>query len=188
MSGKTQLALIAVDQIDQHPCLTPADGSFTLVDVGVLDFDGGREAVTYGVERTGGMLCALNASTVSASAVSFLPRKCFVDAGAACLVRALFPEVNPIASQVIVLEGEFRIDVAALAWHALSIGEAGVEGGAPSQTVSELLARRWHDDEGEPSGGASEGAGCCSPGTAAKAPEPVGLQTDTEGWIDPRAR
>jgi hypothetical protein len=190
VSGTTQLALIAVDQVDQHPCLTPADGSYTLVDVGVLDLAGGREAIVYGVERTGGMLCALNANTAAASAVCFLPRKCFVDAGAACLVRALFPEVNPVASLVVVLEGEFRIDVPALAWRPLSIatGEAGVEGGAQARTVAELLARRWHDDEDELSGVASEVAGCCSLGSIAKAPGPSGLHTDAEGWIDPRAR
>lgn len=195
VSSSASLALIVVDQLEQHPCLTPPDGSFVLVDVGVLDLDGGREAVVVGVERTGGALCALNANAFVASVVSFAPRRCFVDSGAVCLARTLFPEVPPVASSVVVVEGEFHIDVSALAWRPLSVGGAAAEAEASpaSRTVAQLLARRWDDDCDEPAAGVGEGGsaggGCCSHEPAALAQHmPPVLRADSEGWINPRAR
>lgn len=192
--GATSLALIAVDQLESHHCLTPADGSFLLVDVALMDLEGGREALICGVERTGGSLCALNAGA-EAAALSFLPRTCFSDEAGVCLAKTLFPDVIPLSTDAIVVEGEFHIDTRALAWRT---PEEAVRLGGPS--VASLLARRWpegHEESGESASGADAsasgiGGGCAaqdapSPGISASA-EPQALASSCgSDWIDTRA-
>lgn len=189
--GATGLALIGVDQQEAHHCLTPADGSFLLVDVALMDLEGGREAVLCGVERTGGSLCALNAG-VQAAALSFLPRSCFSDEAGVCLAKTLFPDVTPLSTDAIVVEGEFRIDTRALTWRT---PEEGARLGGPS--VASLLARRWPEGHEESGGSASGidasaciGGGCATPAALSpgSAVEPLALASSCgSDWIDTRA-
>ena len=148
MSKGTSLSLIGVDQSNQHPCLTPADGSFVFVDVGVLDLENGCEAVICDVEKTGGSLCALNAGVVTHSSLfSFSPRSCSFDEVGVRLAHTLFPDIPLLPdSDVVVVEGSFSLNLSDLHWCPLTIRDdpdVGHNDGITKVTVAKMLARRW---------------------------------------------
>lgn len=177
--------------------MIPADGSYLLFDVGIMNHATGQELRIDGVSRTGGSMLALNMAPENSDAslqVSFEPRALHVDEQAVPLVRRLFPEIastleaagEPL-EEATVVEGRLRISSRRgdlrHEWQPLST----CGGDARPGTVAELLARKWEDTNvvfhhhagTDGVGGAHEqenGTGCHAPGAAF-----------TRGGVDPGA-
>ena len=149
----SRLLLLGVDQVHQHPCLTPSDGSFVLVDIGLQDEEGKNETVICGVEKTGGSLCALNLGVEFAS-FRFQPRLCFVDEAGMKIASHVFPDI-PLSPDIIVVEGDFYLDERLLKWRPQIGDRSDRESGAgkasmtdAAHTFLDLVTRRWEPEIG----------------------------------------
>lgn len=167
LGAPTPLSVYVTQQTHQHECMNPADGSYVVADVGVMDHAGARELRVDGVAVTGGTMVALGMAPEAAGgpvALGFEPRAVHLDDRAAALAQRLFPELlaalaaaGQPPSGVTVVEGTLVLRAtgggATLlrdAWRPLSVGGAGggVAAGSagaspPPGTVAELLARTW---------------------------------------------
>jgi hypothetical protein len=134
------LGVLAVDQLRQHECLSPSDGSFVLMDVAVVDYVHRREALAMGVDRTGGTLCSLGCS---GGPIRFIPRVCYTDDHGASLAKVLFPDLA-ISAYVAVVEGHFEIHSSDLTWKPMGLSSAsGDDIHIPG--ILELMGRTWAD-------------------------------------------
>jgi hypothetical protein len=178
-SDGTAVSLLAVDQLVQHACLSPVDGSFVLMDAALLDYAQKREAFIVGVDKTGGSLCNLGVSAGVGAPLTFLPRVCYCDDRASVLAKNFFPDLS-IQPTVLVIEGDFDLSLHPEAWQPMPLSETGAQ--CHGRAVTELLQRTWEDD----SSAATDAVECSHTGLSAPT-RSVAADPDPEGgWIDTR--
>ena len=184
-------SLLAVAREERCPCLSPRDGSCTILDAVLLDLALGREATLAPLARTGGALARLSpaslllasGSTDSHSAeVCFEPSRALGEgaAPALCTLASLFPSLASalvargpsVIHGALVVEGLLSVDESALRWRPLD---------APDSVCAALLRRRWLADECEDE--VDEDAGVTAAGQASVLENASQCAPDADGWI-----